>query len=249
MTYSYPVTINGRWTLRLPPHRAVRYLDEQTWEKERLASMFLNIASNDYILDVGAEEGDMSALFASWVHERGDVYLMEPNPKSWPSIKAVWDANPGLAAPWATFVGFASDETANVPGGAQWLDKVRSHHGWPDEVNGPVDPEHGFRHLAQETDTTAQVTVDQFCRILSERTEGFHPPTVITIDVEGSELRVLQGARRTLGRHRPLVWVSVHPQFMPRGHTSEFFRFMDEMEYRVTHLADDHEAHYFCEPR
>lgn len=44
---------------------------------------------------------------------------------------------------------------------------------------------------------------------LVERTRS--APRAIKIDVEGAELRVLQGARRTLETHRPAVRVAFHP--------------------------------------
>jgi FkbM family methyltransferase len=34
-----------------------------------------------------------------------------------------------------------------------------------------------------------------------------HPPTLIKIDVEGAEGYVLRGAKATLSRHRPIVWL------------------------------------------
>ena len=50
-----------------------------------------------------------------------------------------------------------------------------------------------------------QVTLDGYCKA-----HGL-PPEVIKIDVEGSEIGVLEGARAVLSDHRPLIVLSVHP--------------------------------------
>jgi hypothetical protein len=56
------------------------------------------------------------------------------------------------------------------------------------------------------------------------------PPTVVKIDVEGAELAVLQGMRRTLAEHRPAVICELH------GTHDEFVAFMDEQNYRLINL-------------
>ena len=235
--YSFPVVINGRWTVRMPAHRAIRYLDEGDWEKERLASMALNLDPGDLVYDVGAEQGDMSALFQMWT---GRICLVEPNPLAWPTIRAIWEEN-ALEPPEGWFVGFASAVTSPLPGGAITVGSMR----WPDCADGPMVPAAGFRHLAQETDTTPQLRLDELI-------ESVGAPAAITIDIEGAELRALVGARRALEDHRPLVWISVHPEFM-RHHFGErpaqLHRYMEELDYRAVHLGDDHESHWFYEPR
>ncbi len=50
-----------------------------------------------------------------------------------------------------------------------------------------------------------QVTLDRFCADSELR------PEVIKVDVEGAELAVLRGARETLRRNRPTLFLSVHP--------------------------------------
>jgi FkbM family methyltransferase len=39
---------------------------------------------------------------------------------------------------------------------------------------------------------------------------GFPPPDLVKLDVEGAEASVLEGARLTLERHRPVVFVALH---------------------------------------
>jgi len=236
--------INGRWNLMLPEHRAARPEWQTGWEVERLDSMNANIRRGDIVYDIGAEEGDISALIASWVWPNGGVCLFEPNPKVWPNIKAIWDAN-NLRHPLATWVGFASDATSD----AALLDDagllLLAHDpesGWPRcATELPVIGDHGFRHLAQETDVTPQITLTDFVR------QTNIIPDVITMDVEGSELRVLRGARVLLHGMKPLVYLSMHPEFMDElyGDTpTDLLHFMADVGYVGMCLAVDHEEHW-----
>jgi FkbM family methyltransferase len=54
----------------------------------------------------------------------------------------------------------------------------------------------------------ARETGDRVCA-----QHGFEPD-VVKVDVEGHELRVLQGLRDTLRRARPLLFLEIHPQMM-----------------------------------
>lgn len=240
-TYFTDVTVHEGCVLQLPEFRAIRYLKTGPlgWERERIASMRLNLGSNDVVLDVGAESGDMTALFATWVRE---IQVMEPNPVAWPNIRAIFDAN-AIPAPSAHWVGFASNLTTVAPNPSV---PDPFGLGWPACADGAVTPEHGFRHLAEETDTTPQITIDDFVA------RAGAVPTAITMDIEGAELQALTGARRLLVEHRPLVWVSVHPEFLRhhfRQTPADVYGYLESLDYRVTHLADDHETHIFAEPR
>lgn len=56
------------------------------------------------------------------------------------------------------------------------------------------------------------------------------PPDVVKIDVEGSEIDVLEGMRRTIERHRPAVVCELH------GTGSRFVELMESFGYSVTAL-------------
>lgn len=237
--------INGRWTLKLPAHRAER---EQWgawtrgdgaelfgWEKERWDSIHANLKPNDVVLDIGSEEMDLTFLMSSW---GANVIPFEPNCQAWPNGKAIADAN-SFKAPLAWYVGFASDRTDEH--GIAQIERF----GWPECAWGEVIGDHGFASLVESGGTIPQITLDDFC------TRHMLIPDAITMDVEGSELRVLKGSERILRAHRPLVWVSVHREFMMRdyGQTpEEMYGFMDGLGYIHDLLAVDHELHVFFWP-
>lgn len=231
------VSINGRWPLYLAPHRAARP-EWPHWEAARLDSMYEHIAPGDVVYDIGAEEGDLSALYAKWIGEDGQIVLFEPNPRVWSNIKYHFEAN-SLPTPQSYFVGFASDSTDSTIGPLAGLPD------WPADADLPLISDHGFRHLAEETDITPQVRLDDFA------TESQIYPDVVTIDVEGAELHVLLGMVWLLHNVHPVVFLSIHPDFMLEMYNhlpSDIFEFLDTCRYTYTHLSTDHEQHWLLTP-
>jgi FkbM family methyltransferase len=240
-----PTLINDRWTLLLPEHRAHRP-EWPWWEATRLAAMYHFIGDGDVVYDIGAEEGDFPALFAQW---GADVFLVEPNPKVWPNMKVIFDANRIGHKVRGGFVGFASDhnEEPTVEGltieEASWWGKS---HAWPECADGPVIGDHGFRHLAQEADATPQLTIDEM--VLRSHVV----PTHVTMDIEGSELVALRGMQDTMTAHRPYVWVSVHKNAMLDFWCQDpdaVYELMEHYEYERVFLTYDHESHELFVPR
>jgi FkbM family methyltransferase len=236
-----PTLINNRWTLLLPEHRHNR-LEWPWWEATRLAAMNQYIHEGDVVIDVGAEEGDFPALFAQWGAE---LILIEPNPLVWPNIKAIFEANGYSDRVIGSFVGFASDTSAEPTGDGLSIEEAFVSS-WPACADGAVIGNHGFRHLAQETDTTPQETIDNIVDRFGRA------PTHITMDIEGSELTALRGATRTMTEHRPYVWVSVHKDTMMDfycANPDEVYKLMEEHKYERIFLTYDHESHELFIPR
>ena len=209
--------MNGRWSLDLPDHREAQWANP--WEPERLSSMCDLLTGNDTLYDIGSEEGDMPALAASWGCR---VVMVEPDPRVWPNIRTCFTANDLESQVVGVFVGFAgnTDRYETVP--SRWELGPR----WPECAFGDIVDDHGFMTLWERPDVES-IRVDTLANLLPA-------PTAITVDVEGAELLVMEGAGGVLAWHRPLVWISVHPDFMGNyGHTPEMLvRFMGERGYR-----------------
>jgi FkbM family methyltransferase len=227
--------INGEFEIFLPEHRANRpeWYTEKGWERKRLQSMHSNLGPGDVIYYVGAEEGEFAALCQMWGAE---VVVFEPNPKVWSHFPLLWSAN-NLELPLACIPGFASDKINN-------LSRIY-YNEWPTEVNDVIEAAHGFKELYLEGETYGQITIDSCVY-----DHGIKPPTAISLDVEGSEWRVLGGAEKVLREHKPKIWLSGHPEFMMQQWNEYLYdlRFwLWGLGYKETLLDYQHEVHLYYE--
>lgn len=223
-----PTLINGKWEIILPNHRADRpewQIENGGWEKARLDSMHKHLGDEDVLFYVGTEEGDMAGLCAMW---GAKMVLFEPNPRVWPNIKAIWKANK-LEDPFWCLAGFASNKTT----------PYEIYSGFPPCADGALIGDHGFKEL-QDPGDIPQIKIDDIDII----------PTAISIDVEGSEWEVLRGAEQTLRKHKPKIWLSLHPEFMWRiygEYSADLRNWIKDLGYKETLLDYQHECHLFYE--
>jgi FkbM family methyltransferase len=129
-------------------------------------------------------------MFAAWVGEAGRVYAFEPAPDARAGLRTHVALN-GFDARVEIVESAMSSSVGSAPfalhpsGGASSL-----------SLRSVAD---AF-HLVVDTDT-----IDNFCRVHALS------PSVIKIDVEGSELDVLKGARHTLALPGTHAFVEFHP--------------------------------------
>jgi len=227
--------LNGEFEIVLPKHRADRpeWHSEAGWEKLRLKSMHERIGKGDVVYYVGSEQGEFPALCQMW---GAKVVLFEPNPKVWSHLPLTWTSN-NLELPMACIPGFASNKINN-------LARVYFNQ-WPPEVNNEIKAAHGFKELYLEGDTYGQITIDSCVY-----DHKIKPPTVISLDVEGSEWRVLEGAEKALREHKPKIWLSGHPEFMLQQWNESLYnlrQWIKGLGYQETLLDYQHEVHLFYE--
>jgi FkbM family methyltransferase len=241
--------LNGLYDIVLPKHRADRpqWYSLEGWEKQRLEAIRneirrqIAVGGEPVVYYVGAEEGEMAALCQMW---GAKVVLFEPNQKVWPNIKAIWEAN-ALDRPAGLFVGFASASTELTPPNDYDIQgRDITEDGWPLCAYGPVIGDHGFKELYQESDGIPQIKIDDF------GARSGIVPTVMSIDVEGSEWEVLRGAEGILNEHHPTIFLSGHPEFlfhMFGEYLNDLRKWLRDKGYREQLLAYEHEVHLLYE--
>ena len=150
-----------------------------------------------WVVDVGANTGFFSRRFAAWVREGGRVIAIEPAPDNLARLEANL-ARWGLAEK-VIVVGAAAADSEG-------------------EVHLVLDPGNPADHrLGAEGLVVRSVTLDSLLGKF-----GAPPVALIKIDVQGAEPLVLAGARATLARARPSLFIEVSEQVeavtgRPRG--------------------------------
>jgi len=209
--------INGEYDMWLPEARSARpewKVENGGWEMERINALVALMDESDTLLYIGGETGDIAALVAKYTG--CDICLFEPNKKVYPSIKAIWQANE-LKAPLDFFRGFVSDKST--------IDKYTTRPDFFDIDVSALVPDHGFAQLYERDKETPTITIDDYCKFTGII------PTVITMDVEGSEARVIAGAEKTLRQYMPTLVISVHQVFM-------WEHYKDEVRTMITFLKN-----------
>lgn len=263
------VMVNGRWPLTLPKHRVGHWRDNPVWEPERLASMRRNLHPGMVVWDIGAEQGDLSALYATWVRgctdttcpcQDGDSCHYEDARLPSGEISEASERPPGwqrggvvLVEPapwyWPTIRETFEANHLRPPLGAACgfvsdvadPDRHLVLHGWPDEAKGESTGFQAFQSVIGAT--TRRTTLDAMAEHL--------PCDAISMDIEGAEYLAMRGAHRILSELRPLIWISVHAEAMFNDHgvyQAEFHSMLHQHGYEKFLLGFDHELHVFYWP-
>ena len=190
-------TLPGGETIRILPE--FRYV---TWNLEEYEAFTRALRPGAVALDVGANVGCYTIMFGQVVGPAGAVYAFEPSPPALGGLTRHVTLN-------------RLDATVTVVAAA-----VSDHSGEGRLVTGgPMGTDHLDRSTGVADASTTRVDVislDDFCE------RNGVAPDLIKVDVEGVELAVLRGARRTIAayRSRLALFVELHPSVWPRLGTS-----------------------------
>jgi FkbM family methyltransferase len=173
--------------LRHSMDRFLYYLDYERWETRALRRI---VQPGWHVLDVGANIGYYTLLFARLVGPTGRVYAFEPAEGTFESLARNVAFNPAAGA----CVRLLRLALADTEGSGALL--FGAHH--------------GLTRLARAGEAGREdvpmTTLDGFM-------EGHGVPTVnlIKVDIEGAERQFLDGAAATIERHQPIIMIEVNP--------------------------------------
>lgn len=176
------------------------------------------------VYDIGSYEGLYAIFFASKVGPSGHVVCFEPIPESRRRIQANLQANG-----FQNRVMLHDVAIGEIAGQTDFVLVTGESRG---QASGHTDIQAAYSARAQTTTIRASVIpLDALLGTLP-------PPTLIKIDVEGMELAVIRGARQTLWKHQPALFIEMH------GATREaaietmrsIIRELQPLEYIVRHV-------------
>ena len=181
-----------RW---LPSPGDAPYI-EGDYERETQAVFLKWIARGSVVYDVGAHRGFFSLLAAHLVGPQGRVVAFEPSGRNERLVRAHAALN-GL-----TQISSYPYAISGENGTAEFSDLE------DDMANTMIatSPRFAAAHRIQRVES----------RTLDDLVGTEAPaPQFIKMDIEGAELAALAGARRSLARHRPILYFSVHENHLP----------------------------------
>jgi FkbM family methyltransferase len=193
------VTVDGTTTIRARPGQfsAVWTLYDGVHEWEELQFCLRFLRSGDHFVDVGANVGVFSTLVGTRIP---GVHITAVEP--FPPVRKDLESNLALNHLGADVVTVVSSAVSEEEGEATFEVLER-------DVLNRLAP----AGTVGATHTGIQVAVTTLDDLVGHSTP---PPALIKVDVEGSELLVLRGARRLLADHSPVLL------FEHCGHGSQF---------------------------
>jgi FkbM family methyltransferase len=208
----------------LPPDRFRMWLQWQSslayalglYEPEAMQSVRRLVKEGDCCIDVGANVGYYTISLANWVGPSGLVVAFEP----FPSNFSILEKNIHLNQ--LNNVTLEPSALSKCSGSVQLIHEVGDQFSATPSVGG----------YAVEGDRVS-VNVPS-CRLDDYAAGLAKAPNFIKIDVEGAELAVLEGARRTLATAIPILLVEIHD--WGSDESENVLQFLLEFKYE-THVV------------
>jgi len=157
-------------------------------EQDALAK---HLRLGDVFFDIGANVGFFAVIAAKLVGPKGKVYAFEPFAKSAEAIRGNAKRN-GLDSVTVLQCAISSESRTGV------LSLVG------DSATFSLTSSDG----APAPETTTSVSIRVIDDLIKEK--QVEPPNLVLIDVEGAELGVLQGMRKTIEDYAPVIICEVH---------------------------------------
>jgi FkbM family methyltransferase len=186
------------------------HLNQARWHEHDMTVFRSLIAPGQTVIDVGANMGFVTAMFASLVGDQGRVLSFEPSPVVFAKLKQTIAAN-GLAQVTPFNVGCgASTSTASL---------------------SRVGPSSGNASMLGEGSDATEVQIvrlDDVPEVVDSRV------SLLKIDTEGYEPEVLAGATALVRRDRPIIYLEMGGDYLDS--TNATMELLGELGYGINHV-------------
>lgn len=193
-------------SLRLDPDGAWQTeMINNTYDHELFSHLTKTSLENPVIYDIGAHVGYHTLMFAA-LAPSSTVYSFEPNTGNFARVQEHLTLNSDLAKRiTAQNIALSDKPGQSVLLSSDDIDGGTSSGGFIDAAT-PIWSRQDY--IEKTGYTERAVTLESIDSLVSQGKAK--PPTVMKIDVEGAEHLVLEGARKTLEKHRPHIIVEFH---------------------------------------
>jgi FkbM family methyltransferase len=197
-------------------HRANKYKNKD--DQGGIAYVISSIKKGQTVLDIGAHKAGYLYFMISQVGEKGKVFAFEPQSNLYQYITKMkkllsWD---NVTVEHLALSDAAGSVTLYIPN-----NKVSAG-----SSPGATIVEHKDLTAYGVTEVVDTETLDAYCKRKDIK------PDFLKIDVEGNELRVLQGGAVTLKNHKPKIIVEIEARHVGEEKALETFAYIKSLGYK-----------------
>lgn len=200
----------------------------KAFEPEIVETASRFIKPGEIVLDVGANFGQMSVMFSKMIGESGDVYSFEADDFVFDILKKNIDAN-GCANITPIFGAVFNEGGKELFFPKQDFERFASYGSYG------LDP----KAVSGRKVTSIKIDDIDFKK----------PISFMKVDVQGSDLFAMQGARETIGHHQMPIIFEFEQQFQDEFRTSfqDYVEFVDSIDYKFTEVVS--QINYLITPK
>ena len=210
----------GSFEVDVRSHTLKRAVTARIDSAERVARVTRHIAPHKDVLDIGANIGLYTVLFAKTVSEGNRVLAVEPTPGGAGYLRRNVERN-GCAQSVVVFEGVATEAEGRYP--LNVIPGMEQYSSLGDLVHPTI------RGTASQTIEVAGETIDSLVDLFGL------VPGFMKVDTEGAEYLVFRGAAGTLSRHNPVIHSELSDTMLAAfGHTSRMvIDLLESLGYEV----------------
>ena len=190
------------------------------YEAEFVELLMGKLKPTDVFYDIGANAGYFSIIASTVIKEENSIVAFEPVPylhkiiQHHASVNGVKNVD---VFPYAI---------SNKTGTVQFSNM--------DKTGGNTYISESSIFKNSDTLEVKSTSLDDFLA----NNKQYKIPTILKIDAEGAEFDVLQGARKTLKDHKPLLFLSTHDIHLP-GVKDKCLNFLRDLGYTIEQKVED----------